>query len=307
MKKIKLLTLAFLSLPVLSSAQGFYFRAGLGYAFPQAGQTLDGTGTPYNGTANNTTNEISIKGASFSAGMQAQVGFGYMFNKNIGVQLDANLGFANRKYTFTQNNVMIDSVPSTLSVTQQASSIFILAPSIVLQTGQEPWNIYSRVGVALPLSSSITYDQAQSNQPGTGLQTTYDFIFEMKNSFSLGFTAAAGVQYQLNDRVSLWGECSMLSLSLYTKQMTLKDFTVNGQSQSLSYVSSPHVINYSKNAVIDNSGTIQPAYSQPFSNVGINVGIALKLGGRHTRAAMPGTDNEAGRSRSSRPKPSKFR
>src|SRR4051794_8081484 len=77
-----------------AGAQGFYFRAGLGYAFAQAGQTLDGTGQPYDGSLNNATQSATIKGASLSAGFQGQVGLGYMISDHAGIQLDANIGIA---------------------------------------------------------------------------------------------------------------------------------------------------------------------------------------------------------------------
>src|SRR4051812_46279031 len=90
MKKILTtgLAVAFSVIVSDSFAQGFYFRGGLGYGFAQAGQTIDGTGQPYNGSLNNSTNAASLKSASFGAGVQGQVGFGYMVNEHIGVQLD---------------------------------------------------------------------------------------------------------------------------------------------------------------------------------------------------------------------------
>src|SRR5580698_5410622 len=103
MKKISIITLVFSVLTITGFAQGFYFRAGMGYAFPQAGQTLDGTGAPYNGsvTSNTNNNIYSIKNASFSSGMQGELGFGYMFNEYVGVQLDAMIGLSMRQYTYT--------------------------------------------------------------------------------------------------------------------------------------------------------------------------------------------------------------
>ena len=93
MKKT-IVTIAALLLTAPGFAQ-FYLRAGLGYAFPQAGQTLDASGTPYSGSATYSTyvtNYSGMKSASFSAGFQGGLGLGYMFSEHVGVQLDAEAG-----------------------------------------------------------------------------------------------------------------------------------------------------------------------------------------------------------------------
>jgi Outer membrane protein beta-barrel domain len=283
-----------------SHAQGFYFRGGLGYGFAQASQTIDGTGQPYSGTLNNSTNATSIKSASFGAGFQGQLGFGYLLNEHVGIQLDANVGLSNKKYTLNVSHVNLGSgVPGSVSIVQQAHTPIMLMPCLVVQSGGEKWNIYSRFGVALPLNTEITTDEIQTNDPNTGALTVDDFTSKMKSSFSLGFTAAAGVQYKFNDRVSMFGELSLLSLSVYTKQSKLTAVTENGQNVPLSYVSGNQVVNYSRNVTVDSTGANQAAYSQPFSNVGFNVGITIKVGSKH--------HSDAGDKPSSRPRPSKFR
>jgi hypothetical protein len=89
--------------------RAFIFRAGLGYDFAQAGQSMYDTPIPYNGfptgingSRQNSSNvqTYSISGASFGSGIQGVLGFGYMFNNNIGVQLDGGLGLTSTKYTF---------------------------------------------------------------------------------------------------------------------------------------------------------------------------------------------------------------
>ena len=296
MKKTSLTLFVLLLLSVAGYAQGFYFRAGLGYAFPQAGQTMDGSGTPYNGTRNNSTYLLTynLKNTSFSAGLQGAIGFGYLFNDHIGVQFDADACISGRKYSYHDNNVTIDygagPILSNVTVTEQAVMPLVLVPSLVLQTGGKKLNIYSRLGLALPISSKITQDQFIENVPYTPTATisSYDFKFDIKNSFSLGFAAAAGVQYKLTNKLSLWGEVSLLSMSLFIKQSDLTDFQHDGQSYSLSNVTSPHTYYYSKNATVDSTGAYQPAYSQPFSNVAIKVGVNLSL----TRRSRHRTDGE---------------
>lgn len=303
----KLMSVALLiALPVVSRAQGFYFRTGFGYAMPMAGQSIDGAGTPYNGTLNNNTAAFKIKGASFTAGVQGYIGCGYMLNKNIGVQLDANLGVANKRYTFTADNVTLGGgVPGSVKFEMQAAGPLIISPSLVLQSGGDKWNLYTRMGIAIPLATEVIRDEIQSNAPGSGTPIVDDFTFSMKSYFSLGLTAAAGVKYKLNSRVTLWGEVSMLSLSCYLKESRLTGVTENGQSYPLTAVQGNQVVKYSKNIVADSTGANLPTYSLPFSNMGINVGINLSISRGSRRSTGEGRSNN-GKS-SGRPKPSRFR
>ena len=258
-------------------AQGFYFRAGIGYAFPQAGQTLDGTSQPYNGTLNDSTLQYKLKNTSFSAGLGSFIGFGYMFSEHVGIQLDGNIGFSTRQYTYTESNYNYLGVPSRVSVVQQAKTPFILIPSLVVHSGGDPLDAYCRFGLALPVSTNISEDQVVVNNPGTGALTQYDFTLKIKNSFSLGFSAAAGVRYKISDKVCVWGEMSLLSLAVFIKQSDVVGFSYNGQPQSLSAIIGSLTTKYSKNIVADTSNTARPAYAQPFSNLGIHAGISVNL------------------------------
>ncbi len=281
--------------------QGFYFRAGMGFAFPQAGQSMYDTPIPYNGFPTgingsrqnvNGSQTYSISGASFGSGIHGVLGFGYMFNNNVGIQLDGSIGLSPTKYTFNDLNAELSigngtSTPYNITTKQKANTPFILMPSLVLQTGDQ-LKIYSRLGLALPLSAGITQEQLITNAPDTGALVTDDFTWQLKTSFSLGFTAAAGMKYQINDRISIWGELSILSMSLYAKEQDLKSWSESSQGTSqnvpLSYYSNAQIIKFSKTATLDSTLTSMPAYSVPFSNVGIHFGIAFNLSEGHRQS-----------------------
>jgi outer membrane protein W len=309
MKKVSLLVLC-CAIATMTIAQGVFFNAGFGYAFAVAGQSLDGSGAPYNGTLNNTTQAYNIKSASFSSGLQAKVGFGYMANKNVGVMLDASIGLLTKKYKATIDGVSFgsgsSSYPGSITFEQQAILPMILMPSLVMQSEGKKWGVYSRFGIALPLNTHIILDQIQTNAPGTGAISVDDFTMTIKSSFSLGFSGAAGVKYKVSDRLSLWGEVSGLSLSVYIKQSHLTAFTHNGQSYSTTQVSGNQTVNYSKNVTVDSTGANLPSYSIPFSNMGINFGISLSLG-RHSHRSNVEATKPGKPGKSERPKPSRFK
>jgi hypothetical protein len=314
MKKSTLTLFAALLLSASAYGQGFYFRAGLGYAFPMAGQTLEPmAGDLYNGTRSSSTflQTYSMKNTSFSAGLQGGIGLGYMFSPNVGLQLDVNAGISNRKYAFQDKNVLVDlgagAIQSNITITKQADLPVLLAPSLVLQTsGKGKVNIYSRVGPVIPLATQIIQNTYIENVPGTGAPSSYNFTFAIKSSFSMGFSAAGGLQYKLGNKVSLWAEVSMLSMSLYMKQSDLTGFEHDGRSYSLSNVTSPHTYYYSKSGTLDSNSVTLPTYSHPFSNLGVNMGIRISMGGRSRRGGAS-ADAADRREMSKRPKAGKFR
>ena len=291
MKKFSCLILVFSVAAYTASAQ-LYLSFGLGYAVPQAGQSMYDTPIPYNGfptgingSRNNTSltsYTYDLKGsASFSSGVQGTIGMGYMFSEYVGVQLDAAIGISSTKYTFNDDNANLGTTASpiggTISTIQQAHTPVLMTPALVLQTGGDKINLYSRFGLALPLNTKITQNQVITNNAGTGAIEVDDITWQIKSIFSLGFTAAAGLKYNISDRISIWGELSLLSMSLKAKEQDLQSLSQNGQSVALSSYPYPTTIKFSKTATVDSTLTTFPTYAQPFSNLGIKVGVTINL------------------------------
>src|SRR4051812_21277873 len=108
MKKITcfLLSFAIISLSAVS-AQDFYLKGGLGYAFAMPGQKIDQSGNVLNGTVTYAPQGVAdyhIKNASFTSGVQGLVGIGLMLSKNVGVELSASADLAPRTYTEIKYN-----------------------------------------------------------------------------------------------------------------------------------------------------------------------------------------------------------
>ena len=282
MKKLLLPFFALIACTSVSHAQGFYFTGGLGYTVPSASQMNDNYGMPFNGTITPSAGveHYSIKGASFSAGVNGQLGIGYMFNENIGMEVVSRQVLAPKKYTFTYYNFDYGGVTSDLSIVQQADLPTFLIPSVYMQTKGDPLAFYMKVGVVLPTWANITMDQIITNVPGTGAITTKDFTFSLTTSTSLGFAASAGLIYRASPKFDVFGELGFMSLTVLAKQQTLEALHVNGQAYSLANVTGATNITYSKTAVVDSSQAQLPAYSLPFSNFGLQIGVRYNLGDR---------------------------
>jgi hypothetical protein len=261
------------------SAQGLYLRAGIGQAFPMAGQTLSGLGWPYNGSISNDIN-YNINGASFSAGTYLNASIGYMANKHIGAELHANVGIAPKQYSYRDNYILVGGVPSYLEVAHFAQLPVFLSPSLVLQSSEGKVSAYSRMGPTLPINTSLTREITLENHPGTGLKTVRVETWDIRTKFSVGISAAVGVQYKLNSQVSLWGEVSMLSGAKYVSEENMERFVYNGVDIDISTLPSNFILKrvYGKNITIDTPVySIRPTYSIPFSNVSVAAGIKYNL------------------------------
>ena len=282
-------------------AQGFYSRVGLGYAFPQAAQTMDGTATPFSGTSNNTTidsiqyTSYKVSRVSFMQGLHATLAGGYMFNKNVGIDLAMTIGMSMSQTIYNDDSVTISNAPANVQVVQKAQSPIMIMPSLVLQTGGEKTNIYTRVGIVLPLRTAMQYDQIFTFLPAVsgGTSEVDDYAYTLKNSFSLGMTAAVGAQFSFSNTVRFYVEANFMSLSVFAKQAVLNSVTVDGSSVDQSgnpYINQIPVdqrnIAFSKNfnAAAGDPNHL-PTYSLPFSNVGIHLGMMFLLGDQGERAS----------------------
>ncbi len=283
MRKILTLLLLVHSVPMLFAQdnqiiqakkkdKGFYLRGGLGYAITHAGQTSGPVGI-YSGTY--LDNSIyNVKAASFSAGLRGHLGFGYMFNKSIGVELSSETGMVNTMYTYSSSVVNLsqsNQSSTNTTIHYKAFFPFILSPSLVMQTGEDTWNIYARVGVAIPLSHRIDIDEDEVVSQ-SGSRNEYKYTELLKTSFSVGATAAAGVSYKVSERFKIWGEISVLSVALFTKELDLETATLNG-IDNYANANRPK-IPFSLNS---NNYDANMANSIPFSNVALNVGVSWKL------------------------------
>ena len=276
-------------------AQGFYFRAGAGYALPVGGQTNDGSSNLFSGTLTRSTqgstqyDEYKVKKASFNSGAQIALGVGYMLSEHIGIDAAFNIGILPQKNTFEIDNIIVGTIPRNVQLVQQASLPVMFTPSIVMQTAGKKINIYSRVGVVLPVNTTIVWDRIFTTLPGYGAITTDDETWEIKNKFSVGMAAAIGAKKRLNSRLKVSAEISFVSLSIMTKQAKLTKFTSNGRQYSIP--DSNSVINFSTSfKSVSNDFYNQTSYSQPFSNMAINIGLTCSLGSSR-RKSMPEEEN----------------
>jgi hypothetical protein len=290
MKTFALAACAFLGVGS-AHAQGFYIKTGVGGSVPWASVNIASTGTPYNGTVVNLPNgpdslayiSYNLRRASLAPAISLSMSGGYMFNNHIGLELGLLYG-SSRQYEYVEDSVLINSIYYTIRVTTKARNTLLINPSLLVQTGGEQLNIYTRFGLLLPINTKIDQHQIFTNLPGMGRVQSQDYFWKIKQQFSLGICASAGFTMKLTDRNSLFGELNLLAMSAYTKEGNLKDLIVDGEPGYLKYTDpADRKIVFSNNFTAPrNNFQRQPTYAIPFSSVGAQIGIIYRFGDAQT-------------------------
>lgn len=254
----------------------FYLKAGLGYGFAKAG-ALYGVWGPWSGSttyaADGSVSQYQYDKVSFGKGMFAQVGAGMMFGKHAGVEIDVNMSITKPSYTWKAYNVVTVAGPVNSSNTFHAKAFSFVVPAIVLQTDTKTLNVYTRVGLVLPINTRITREREVDYQSSSD---KINYVTEGKSKFSVGYSMALGLSCKISKGTTLWFEFSELSLTTYIDYDELKSYNQNGVNVPLSSFSTTK-IPYALSGSASSSSNPNATDAVPFNNVGINAGLKFDL------------------------------
>ncbi len=223
---------------------GLYVRLNVGYAgeFDPAVQ-----GAELNpGMAEN------IYGSG-GAGLYFGGGLGYMFNKHFGIDLGVYYFKGSSKLT----EVRYEGLPLGVEggggeftilnadiyqrITSRSNQIRI-TPALVVKGGGEKINPYARVGFVIPvggttfseIDGSLTTTEIPTEffgvaipgfeDGGVSLVGTVDAEAESSGSFSYGLDAAFGVDYNISDRISIFGEFNFTALTIKSNETNITKY-----------------------------------------------------------------------------------
>ena len=190
------------------------------------------------------------------------------------VELDAAMNLAPHSYTGTISSLTNSSgVVYDYTAVRQGKGTAVIVPSFVLQTANSKWNIYMRMGLALPVNSGMNLHETFTYQNGD----VHIYNWSIQNYFTLGFTGAAGLKLKISDDVSLWLEASLLDLNLSRKQRDLVSADLDGKVYPASMLSGGVKTYYYHQYGYNDPYGNQQALAQPFSNLGMNVGITYTV------------------------------
>ena len=173
---------------------------------------------------------------------------------------------------------------------------FDVAPGIFLTPNFKIINPYARIGLLVPVAGELTIKTMarKVNGGGSGTDIMVEAKSEVKSRFSIGYYGAIGVNYPINDNLSIFGEVEIKNLSIKSKSAEITAYATtaitNGKSQLVPRQHLRDLPVYERNFDFTNdysqSTTTSPNLSAPrkiptefvnTSSTGINFGVRFTL------------------------------
>ncbi len=273
--------LAALLIGSVSYAQ-FQISASGGYAIGSAGMKI-GEKVSVSQTENTY--------GSYGEGFNGQIRGTYFFNNHIGA--DLSVGYLHG----SDQTVSEVNVPGLEVDAVARARAFGAALSVVYKFND---NVYARLGALVKLGGkteavayqkqTLSEDEANAFGVPQGSYTETNFVEDYHGQFPLGFVAAIGYEYPLNDNFSVFAEAEYYGISLKRKDSEITEWNTNlvlpdgtvaaqgvytldnlpaGTNRTTTYVDEL------SNTNADDSKEL--AVKVPYSSFGINFGITYKF------------------------------
>ncbi|GBU25226.1 hypothetical protein R83H12_01867 [Fibrobacteria bacterium R8-3-H12] len=295
------------------TGKGFYFRLIGGYAFG-TGKTSGSNGlklpsksvvsssySEYHdsfGTIkiDSSTSKTTEKNEAFSLGegIQFGIGIGYMFNKNIGIDLHG--GYLSSSYeiedksnTYSDRNVAVSIGNNQARTTRTTSSssnsethtiertYIAITPALrFVAPISDAFSLYSLMGVSIPISDDVVYKYEKSEHQSyyyhvTGSSATNNNSSsqehkkqEFTSYFELGYSASLGINYSFGKVVNLFVEANVNTASFEAKKGEITEWkqsstNSNGNNTNVDLLSNMNTVDketdYQKEYTVSNSSS----------------------------------------------------
>jgi len=278
MKLLKTIAIAMMVMGIGQSlsAQNFYLKArgGYGWGVAKDGYYVDlGQGKV---TADGYQEQIYT---SIGAGIPVGISAGYYLNDNIGAEVDFTY-LIGKTTTVTDYNVPNVVMQNIDVYTRQ----YRVAPTIIMSTGHsKKFSVYTKVGFVLPVGGySVVNADVTQYMPNPADQTQMIPVKvnaeqKMYGKFSLGFKGVLGLEYKLNEKLSVFTEIEGVYLNIKRKKSEVTKYEVNGQDAISTYPGAT-TVNYKDKIQVDQTGKPVNAdealsTTSPYSKQGINLGF----------------------------------
>ncbi|MBK0403604.1 outer membrane beta-barrel protein [Adhaeribacter sp. BT258] len=269
-------------LSVEAPAQSFYAKLGGGYNFGlNSGIIFKSTENTHYSDVANPANSQKYERVNLKLGQGGIFGgsLGYMFNNNVGFELGINY-LAGEKTTYksevnyTSDNPSVLPYSYSLTNTYQ-SQIVLVQPSLVIATDLPKLNPYTRIGLVIA-NGIIKHTQSFSNSKGESEENK----FKYSGGAHLGLQAAIGLNFKLNDKISIFTEGTFNNINFAPEKGMLTKSTRNGVNQLPTLNTSQKEIKYEDDPTFNFPTQQSPSEPRtefrqrfPISSIGLQTGI----------------------------------
>jgi hypothetical protein len=271
------LTSVLIGLPLTLPAQ-FRVHVGLGYDAAAGGQTF-GEQTTFQ-SANSYTSEIAH--TSLGQGLAVNAGATYLFDSHVG--LDVSVGYLAGS---TQGGYFLDGDREAADTFQTRQ--VRLVPSLLIQSGGENVNLYSRIGVIVPVSTRMTHyiQQTRFDYFSSGEDRVTEQDYEWSYNLGLGLQGGLGVEIPIGG-LALFGELRLTNLEVAASERTMVNYTMDEENwlrdqttAEIETIFFSEITEDNNNSFNDDFNSDDPAEElaprHPFGSVGVVVGVKVDL------------------------------
>jgi hypothetical protein len=252
-----------------------YANVGIGYAIPGMRATNVVVGVPYSGgvTPGNTFNQPQR--ISFNSGVRANIALGFMFNQYVGIEVAGNVGVTADEYTMTLAGDQTSGYGTDVNVKAMSQYSSLVVPSLVFHyiTGVRS-HLYAKIGAAVPFMSDITYEGETREVNPLGESVFYTSKSVVTPDMFVGVSGTLGGYTMINKNFRLYLDVNYTALSLYAKELAVKEYKVNGVDAIESIAAEDIKVTY--NSARTNRPTVAK-FVIPYSTLSINLGMSFRL------------------------------
>lgn len=249
-----------------SQENSFYVALQTGYQFATGNtQTFNGYNNSTIETSNtNATYKTNI--LSLGKGINFGLNLGYNFNQHVAFELGVGY-LKGATTTFKDTDFDGDYIEYGYQ-----SKFVQIKPTIVLSGGFSKINPYVKFGLQV---NSGSFDRIATRKTGSNI---LNIIQTFSGGLSIGFSGGLGVNYTLNDKISLFGEFSFLTMKYNPEKAVLTKSDNNGVDQLPTITTSQKEISFvdsfDTSAVLNpNEPTKQNKLSYPLNSYGFSIGV----------------------------------
>ena len=271
MKKTLLFLFILMIMSQLAQAQFYYARLGFGVS----GAISSNRDLLYSYSSNGSTRSVTAVPLGLGRGITGIAAFGFKPSKYIGIEIGLS--------EFVGLPKIADSVtdlPGGYSVEARVKgNMLCLTPAVVISPGFEKVDPYARIGLVIGLrptiNATVTYEKGSVNPP-----EEYKMVRQYYGNVALGLNAAMGVNWNINDLISLFAEFNFTSINYSPNYSEVTLFEKNGVDQLSTLTVKQTKTEYHNSInpdeqIADTSPNQELKKTLPFSNAGLFFGITF--------------------------------
>jgi len=245
-----------------------YISFGAGYSFKASSINAVNFYNTSMGNNSITYEQINL---SLGSGLNAGGALGMYFNKNIGLDFGIN-------YLLGTKTTATDEFVGGKTELTYSGNLLRLNPSLVFRAESNKYKPYARFGVIVGKGSI----NAQYKEVDAG--DVLLLKLKLNGGLSFGFSSAVGMDYVLNEKISLFGEINAVNMSYAPSKGKVTEANFNGVDDLPNMTTSEKEFEY-LNSYTEKFNSTPPdseptkalKVKYPFGSIGLNMGVKISL------------------------------